>query len=348
MNRAILLAVPLLFAGCVASATESQAGPEYAWSLVTTDSGVPMRDGAGALTWGRELLLIGGWNPIDPHNYSRVVSNDVWRSVDGETWTQIKPNTYTPDFVPDSDWPGRHTAGYAVHDGAIWILGGDTTSGWYQNDVWRSIDGVQWTRVTNNVPWAPRILHVAGSFDGYLWVMGGQTIHEPGPNLAPDAIYDDIWRSRDGANWEQVHVEGKHWSPRGMIDRLVVHDERMWILGGGTYPNPGQPDREYSNEVWSSADGAHWTFHGEAPWAPRQYHNAESWNGELWVMAGAGNYTNLPSDTWHSKDGKHWTRVENSPWIPRHAASLFARADALYLTAGMWSTDVWKVTEVEP
>ncbi len=47
-------------------------------------------------------------------------------STDGATWTLRKPNTFlTRDFDPRSDWEGRHTAGYAVHDGRMWIIGGD-------------------------------------------------------------------------------------------------------------------------------------------------------------------------------------------------------------------------------
>jgi len=108
---------------------------------------------------------------------SRACVNDVWRSTDGADWTLVKPNTFLDDtFDAKQDWEGRHTAGYAVHDDKLWILGGDAIQRHEQNDVWNSADGKSWTRVIEAAPWAPRVLHLSAVFNGKIWIMGGQTL----------------------------------------------------------------------------------------------------------------------------------------------------------------------------
>lgn len=53
------------------------------------------------------------------------------------------------------------------------------------------------------------------------------------------------------------------WSPRGIIGGGAVMNGRIWILGGGRYDTP-KVGRLYHNDVWSSADGIHWTEHTKA------------------------------------------------------------------------------------
>lgn len=83
----------------------------------------------------------------------------------------------------------------------------------------------------------------------------------------------DVWRSDNGKDWTLV-TDTAPWAPRGMITGanggVVVHSDRMWILGGGfvgpegvvlsslKYDMEEQPrlkERLYYNDVWSSADG---------------------------------------------------------------------------------------------
>jgi hypothetical protein len=122
-----------------------------------------------------------------------------------------------------------------------------------------------------------------------------------------------------------------------------VLDDRIWILGGGTYDTPKQPKRNYYNDVWSSADGLEWTCATrEAPWAPRQYHEVAAFDGRLWVLEGyAGKNRN---DVWYSADGVHWDELPRTLWPPRHAASVFVFNGALWMVAGNnMQSDVWKL-----
>ena len=317
---------------------------EYEWICVTEDAAFAGRDGAGALVFQDKMWLLGGWNPRDKVNFPIICNREVWSSVDGLTWIEVNE---------EAPWEGRHTAGYAVHDGHMWIVGGDCNQGHYQNDVWRSSDGVDWELVCDPVPWGPRVLHYTAVHDGGLWVMGGQTI----PQFADEdeVFFNDVWHSADGRTWNRV-LENAPWEPRGMIGGSAVFQERIWILGGGTYDTPRINSRKMFGDVWSTCDGVNWELHTRtAPWVPRQYHDVGVWDEKLWVMEGCfheaahrsmdeatGSWNR--NDVWYSSDGVDWSELPDTPWAPRHAASVFVYSDALWMVAGNnMFPDVWKL-----
>lgn len=328
-----------------ASSTETggkDATMPYKWIKITEKAEFAPRDGAGALVWSGKMWLLGGWNPADKTHFPRTCNNEVWSSKDGAAWTLEKANTFLDaSFDHSRDWEGRHTAGYVVFKDRMWIVGGDANQGHYQNDVWNSADGKSWTRVTNQVPWGPRALHHTVAFKDNIWVMGGQTL----PQFAPEkeVFYDDIWNSPDGVNWTKVTPKEPRWPQRGMIGGTAVFKDRIWILGGGTYDTPQQPQRKFFNDVWSSADGVNWQCHtAAAPWHPRQYHEVAVFDGNLWVLEGwnKGNR----NDVWYSADGVTWHELPGTPWPPRHAASVFVHDGALWMVAGNnMNSDVWKL-----
>lgn len=323
--------------------------PAYRWVNVTMKAPFAPRDGAGALTFAGKMWLLGGWNPGDKNHFPLICNNEVWSSTDGATWTLEKPNTFLDQtFDARADWEGRHTAGYAVHRGKMWIVGGDANQHHYQNDVWNSSNGKSWTRVAEGkqLPWAPRALHYTFAFHDRIWVIGGQTM--PAFAVADETFYRDVWSSADGVQWEPIRPLDPYWSPRGMIGGSVVFDDRIWILGGGTYDTPKTPRRNFYNDVWSSPDGISWTKHLEAaPWAPRQYHDVAVFDGRMWVLEGYSQPSGNRRDVWYSEDGEHWREIPDTPWKPRHAASVFVHDHALWMVAGNnMESDVWKLIRV--
>ena len=319
--------------------------PEYAWELVTAKAAFAPRDGAGALTFQGRMWFLGGWNPGDRKHFPRICNNEVWSSADGKNWRLDKPNTFLDkSFDRAKDWEGRHTAGYAVHQNKMWIVGGDVNQGYYQSDVWSTSDGKSWANANPGkpVPWGPRALHYTLTFKDKIWVIGGQTI----PTFAKEkeAFYRDVWNSADGVHWTEVKPKEPFWPQRGMIGGAAVLNDRMWILGGGTYDTPRNPTRLFYSDVWSSADGIDWKQHTAfAPWEPRQYHDVAVFDNRLWVMEGY--YKANRNDVWHSADGVNWYEVPKTPWRPRHAASVFVHDGALWMVAGNnMESDVWKLT----
>jgi len=309
----------------------------YVWTPVTLEAAFAARDGAGALSFRGKLWLLGGWNPGDRLHFPQICNSEVWSSENGLTWALE---------VQQAPWEGRHTAGYAVHAGKMWIVGGDANQKHYQNDVWSSEDGVQWQLVNEHVPWAQRVLHHTVVHDGRIWVMGGQTLPQFAPEVQEEIFHNDVWASEDGVDWTRV-CEHAPWTPRGMIGGSAVHRGRIWILGGGTYDTP-HFDRNYYSDVWSSTDGVEWQRHVEfAPWAPRQYHEVAAFDDRLWVMEGYDGHGNR-KDVWYSLDGVNWYELPDTPWAPRHAASVCVHDGALWMVAGNNMTpDVWKLTRAE-
>jgi len=317
---------------------------DYQWINVTNNAAYPPCDGAGALVFNDRMWLLGGWNPRDKKHFPRICNNAVWSSRDGAKWTLEKGNSFLDkSFDPKSDWEGRHTAGYAVFKNKMWIVGGDANQGHYQNDVWNSDDGKEWTLVNDDVPWGPRALHYTVVFRNKIWVIGGQTM--PAFGGGKEMFYRDIWTTTDGKNWQQVGPKEPYWSPRGMIGGSVVFKDRIWILGGGTYDTPTTPKRNFYNDVWSSADGVRWTRHTEAAaWHPRQYHDVAVFDGRMWVFEGYHRKGGNRNDVWHSVDGVNWQELPDTPWKPRHAASVFVYDNALWMVAGNnMQKDVWKL-----
>jgi hypothetical protein len=115
--------------------------PQYAWSAVCDDDApFAPRDGGGAVSFGGRMWLLGGWNPGEDwkKDFPRVCNSEVWSSVDGRSWDLV---------LRQAPWEGRHCAGVTVHDGKMWIVGGDCNQGHYQHDIWSSPNGVDWTCV---------------------------------------------------------------------------------------------------------------------------------------------------------------------------------------------------------
>lgn len=308
----------------------------YRWHCVTQQAAFAARDGAGALSFNGKMWLLGGWNPDDKKHFPNICNSEVWTSSDGAHWQLVA------DAAP---WEGRHTAGYAVHAGRMWVVGGDANQGHYQSDVWSTADGRTWARVNEQVPWGPRVLHHTVAFADHLWVIGGQTLPQFAP--AEETLYSDVWRSADGRQWYQC-LDNAPWAPCGMIGGSAIWRGRIWLLGGGTYQMPSAHPRQYSNAVWSSADGVNWSrARAAVPWVPRQYHDVAVFDDRLWVLEGCDPVSGNRNDVWCSADGETWKQLHDTPWLPRHAASVFVFGGSLWVVAGNnMQPDVWRLQVV--
>ena len=66
---------------------------------------------------------------------------DVWRSTDGVSWVSLTVSM--PSFA------GRSGHRVVSHRGSLWLVGGrGRSSEDFYDDVWRSADGVDWSRVS--------------------------------------------------------------------------------------------------------------------------------------------------------------------------------------------------------
>jgi hypothetical protein len=187
-----------------------------------------------------------------------------------------------------------------VFNNKIWVMGGNPgavsgCAGQTCHDVWSSPDGVTWTQMNANAPWAGMDAFGSVVFNNKIWVMG----------WAPSTGMTGVWSSPDGVTWTQTNANAP-WGPRNGFGTLVFNN-KIWVMGGsGNNTN--------WTDVWSSPDGVTWTqVSANVPWPPRNGFGYVVLNGKMWIMGGAT--TGQLYDTWSSSNGTSWTQVvTNGPW----------------------------------
>jgi hypothetical protein len=158
---------------------------------------------------------------------------EIYRTTNLRNWTTLSKN---------SNLPSRFFYHPFVFDGKIWIIGGEDKHGIY-SDIWNSPDGISWTKQKENLPFGKR--------------SGSQVV------TLNDTLYlldNDVWRSTDALNWQNVTAE---IVPGEQIFgySAQVFDGKIWLLGCNR-------NGQFSSQVLFSADGRHWMTQ-TAPWLPR-------------------------------------------------------------------------------
>ncbi len=314
--------------GRAASASAEEPVPR--WTRVAERTEWTPRDSCGEAVFRDRLWLLGGW--LD--SYSEP-PRDVWSSADGRHWQRA---------VERAPWRHSDLPTTVVFDDQLWIFGG-----WHNGrlsdasasrEVWSTRDGQSWQCQTDQAPWDARLGAAGVVFQNQIWLLGGVRRYYDG---GPADLLSDVWKSSDGRHWQRVTPQAP-WAPRA-YHAAVVHQGKLYVLGGGNY----QPEYQAHGDVWSTADGEHWTrLTPQAPWPPRIWFSGVAFRDRLWVLGGWSNHPFANhNDVWHSADGAHWQRLETETcWTPRHEHSAFVFQDALWVTAGHaapLANDVWRL-----
>ncbi len=254
------------------------------WTQAAAEAPWAVRNLPNCLVFdGKMWLMAGGSYVGNKIGNQHIAYNDVWSSTDGASWELVTDN---------AAWSPRSAASAVVHDGKMWIMGGmDWDNGRKpSHDVWHSENGADWTLATDYAPWCARSMQSSVVFDGKMWVLGGGVYDESVyANTAVD--FQDVWSSTDGVEWREA-TGAAAW-PARRFHRSVVHDGRMWILGGSHYGN--------RRDVWHSTDGATWQRGEDAPWPVRHEPAALVFENKLWVIGGFGK--TLYNDVWSYRGG---------------------------------------------
>ena len=225
-------------------------------------------------------------------------------------------------------WSYIRSAHRAVsHGDYIWMCGGSANVyeigyGWYSfllNDVWKSLDGINWEEVTPEADWSVRNQFAFIYFDSKFWIFGGYTW---------GGALNDIWSSVDGVTW--VNEGNAAWSARQNHD-VVEHNGKLWIVGGAS-----------KKDVWSSSDGVNWSLEGNAPVNVSNYALA-SFSDKLWIY---GN--NFGSNTpYSSYNGADWTTHSAVAWSARSLPQTMLTSDGskIALIGGTGFNDVWESSD---
>lgn len=311
----LLLLVFLLSLNLFEASAQNQDEPKIwdSWERVA-DLPFAHRDGVGVVHFKDEIWMMGGWvyGPL---------TNEIYKSSDGINW----------EFVGFGDWPGRHCAGMVAFNNKLWVISGDGYP-----DVWSSEDGVHWVLEVKEAPWGKRYAPYVTVFDNKLWLIGGVRFWNEDGIYSQDLEipYNDVWSSEDGVHWK-LEIEQAPWGPRGIIHGSLIHQDEIWIVGGGSKLR-NSPTTIY-NDVWKSKNGIDWELvNDKAPWASRIHFSIISYDGKLWVMDGTTNEKYLNDDVWYSEDGIEWSFLNSATKFPAtHASTIFVHNNALYISAGL-------------
>lgn len=222
--------------------------------------------------------------------------SSIRRTTDFERWEVLSGK---------SNLPNRIFYGSTVFNGKIWIFGGFDGKNYY-NDVWNSVDGVRWTRVSDRAAWSPRnVGHIGNAvvFRNRIWIIGGGVIDgDPKNNPKSD---DEIWSSADGIKWT-LETDKSNIS----AGTPIVFDDKLWLVGA----NRG--DGNFARSSLVTNDGVNWREES-APWSPRGYVAAWIFDNKLYITGGKYSMT---------ENGKIRFIYSNDVWFmtatPRNVALL--------------------------
>ncbi|HEY8388202.1 MAG TPA: DUF6242 domain-containing protein, partial [Parasegetibacter sp.] len=258
---------------------------------------VPMVEHGKLVTGFKDKMwLLGGLKPSDGFSFSAVL-NKVWSTSDGTNWT-VEPDP----AQPTDRWDIRERINAVVFQDKLWVIGGNAypsfgntnAFGAAKNDVWNSVDGQQWTRLTADAGFLPRSAPAVFVYKNKIWMVGGR---DNGGNSL-----NEIWTSSDGQIWTQVTTQTP--PPNRWGHAVVAHNNQLFLIGGEN------ADGVYGDLWVSEDDGVNWTKveAGDSRALPanfpkRVFFNAFVANNSIWIIGGLGeknegNAYTIPTDIW--------------------------------------------------
>ena len=313
--RASMLIVILAWTGCQSETQQAT----HEWTLI-------VRPGSGAFesAWQRDRWPMGAQPIAGPSGELWMVGvSTVWESSDGLHW----------EIAGQIPGPARLGSHSVYHEGRLWVLGGQTGQT-FVSDAWCSTDGRHWTR-RSDPPWCGRRGPALVSFDGWLWLFGGTNANQ----------LNDVWRTRDGDDWEQVMAQGP-WPAESQPVAMVFRDS-IWALTGSSW-------NARDASVWVSADGEHWERAVDSsPWGPRVFVGALAFDDRLWILGGVHPDGRRLNDVWTSRDGYEWRQIAAAaPWTRRAGNRVVVYRGGLWLFGGKgeqedgrsgYASDIWRL-----
>jgi hypothetical protein len=277
-------------------------------------------------------------------------NGQLWRTnnpVNGSSWTKV--------FDYD-DWLNNPVGGdkgdlmsAVLFDGFFYISARAIEAGKEHPEIFRSADGVTWTKVVdngfNNV--TDRFAYPFEVFDGKLYVSVRNDIDGTG-----------LWRSSDGQNWEQVNIDGMaadmYQRDRDMIRQLIVYNGYLYA----TIRNDHLGTGNWWIEIWRSPNGFDWTQVGENGLGDTYNNNddrgVEVYNGCLYI--GTGEYMYKSARVYRTCDGVNFVEFSNNQLgdtnnhgvmaLKSYDGYLYA-ATYRYSSGGIGGTEVWRYQEID-
>jgi hypothetical protein len=197
------------------------------------------------------IYLLGGYTMADSGDgrYGVQYFNDVWRSADGVTWSNVGITDYgiRAEHAMTVDANGTiYVQGgkYGIIFEAADSAGGKPIRNYY--NVWQSTDGKTWTPSSDRIVSAPGLLNRSGHemvfFKDKIWTLPGKT-NSVNHYHFTQANHYPTWTLDMFGNWE-VDSYGTAIDARHNYASIVWRD-KIWVFGGNTNRN-GQ-----DNDIWT-------------------------------------------------------------------------------------------------
>ncbi len=286
-------------------------------------------------------------------------------SFEDYEWTEI----IETDFLDVDRWEPRAGLQAVELKNRLYVIAGRTPkpppAGPFESiihgDVWVSHDlGESWTELLDDAEanglWPNRAYFEAVTQGSHMYIMGGQNFVNfdncPPFCPAPSEFFNDVWRSTDGVNWEEM-TPAAPWQGRAGLSAASFKG-KLWVLAGsqGDDVSIGGTGRIFFKDVWYSNDGSEWRLATEnAPWAGRAGGVALVKGGWLYLMGGEKGFiaaTDYFNDVWRTKDGVIWEEVTGATgagWSPRPGHKCSVLANHFVCLGGFGSpfnpSDIW-------
>jgi hypothetical protein len=286
--------------------------------------------GANAVftTYNSKLWVMGGWQS------TASLFNDVTNTMDGVNWNLLNDN---PPFTVSDRYEG------VVYNGVLYLLGRDQArdSGYTTPAVnqWATTDGVNWTQVTTQMNFMPRINYSAASFNNSMIVLGGTDPN--GNSLA------DVWFAPPGSislptNTPTQTITSTPTETPTVTPTFISTMTCTYSITPTPTSSP-----TITPTITSPLSGSQWTQPVSANTFPqREDESAVVFNGSLWVLGGISPNGTDMNDVWNSTDGASWNpAVVSAPWIGRAGSAAVSFDGQLWLIGGNTSAgvtnDVW-------
>ncbi|MBN1600465.1 MAG: hypothetical protein JW915_02600 [Chitinispirillaceae bacterium] len=174
-----------------------------------------------------------------------------------------------------------------------------------------------WKEITLPAQLLPRKGQAMTSFDGSLWIIGGN--------------HSDIWRSPDLKKWENITDAAEFGIRYGHT--VTAFDGYLYVTGGK------HSEDSFANDIWKSSDGKSWRKIFEADFLRRHYHTVTEFRNRLWLIGGLGesDYESCLNDIWSSEDGVHWkAEREKAPFSRRYSHGTGVIDGSLFVVGGIY------------
>jgi hypothetical protein len=211
---------------------------------------VPLGEGLLAVSNVRGISCPANTSPCPPQDAD--LSNRLWHSNDGATWTQIDSPSWR------AAWP-TGVASLKVVGGPEGVVA-VASSG---HVVVHSTDGQKWERVDGLPAVTGAIIRDVAAFPGGFVIVGRDGEPDPfsqaGPQPPPGIGRPAAWSSDDGVTWIAAQVPGSDVAG-GELRAVAAGANGLFAIG---INRAIQDALDAPTSGWASADGRTWRLVGE-------------------------------------------------------------------------------------